>query len=294
MPNIEVVRLRTISAIHTGGIDRRSKEIKSSGILGSIRWWYEALVRGFGAYACDPTEADSCQFNTNAYQRSGAIEDGLRDVCLACQLFGCTGWSKKFSLHIKDKEDNFGGTLNKPNIEFQLQFIERKPFLEEEKWLLSRIFILISKYGSIGGKTTLKPPKFPDFGLVKLLQNINSTKNYSEIIDWLNMIMANSDVLSRKLEIAPKEYPNLRFFFFNRNNWLDRQKMNLLVESDRTGFMKGARGVSKKLFSFSQGEGKRFWGYTTGEEMLNVILNKLNNMQIEGTYKGEEVMLSEL
>jgi len=294
MPKIEVVRLQTISAIHTGGIDRRSKDVKSSGILGSIRWWYEVLVRGFGAYACDPSEADSCQFNTDAYQRTGKVEEGLRDVCPACRFFGCTGWSKKFKLQITDKESNFDLTLNKPDIEFQLHFIERKPFLEEEKWLLSRVFILISKYGSMGGKTTLKPPKFPDFGLVKLLQNINSTKNYSEMIDWFNMIMTNSDVLSRKLEIVPKEYPNLRFFFFNRNIWLDRQQMNLLVASDHTGFMKGARGISKKLFSFSQGEGKRFWGYTTGEEMLNIIMDKLNSMQIEGTHKGEEVMLSEL
>jgi len=294
MPNMEIVRLSTLSAIHTGGIDRRSDEVKTSGILGSLRWWYEALVRGFGAYACDPTEADSCLFDNTAYNRTGEVAEGLRDVCPVCRFFGCTGWSKKFKLLITNASNEPGITLDKPGIEFTLQFIIKKPFLEEEKWLLSRVFLLISKFGSIGGRTTLKPPKFPDFGLVKLKQNIESSKKLPEMIDWLNQIMDSSEILSRKLKMTPKEYPNLRNFFFNPNSWLDRRQMNEVVDSDRTGFMKGRRGISKKLFSFYKDEGRRFWGYTVGEEMLNIILQKLEMMQIKGTVRGEEVMLSEL
>jgi len=294
MPDIQVVKLRTISPVHTGDIDRKSREVKTSGIMGSLRWWYEALVRGFGAYACDPTEPDSCLFDARAYERSGDVEDGLRDVCPACRLFGCTGWSKKFKLLITDKDGNFEVKLDKPGIEFQLQFICRKPLTEEERWLLSRTIWLIAEYGSMGGRTTIKPPRFPDFGLVEVVENISSSKSYEEVAQWLSEVMENSQVLSRKLSTAPKEYPDLRFFFFNKGRWLDRKQMNELVEADKSGFMRGALGVSKKLFSFSQGKGKRFWGYTTGEEMLKVITDKLASMGITGTKLGKEVMLSEL
>ncbi|MDZ7262813.1 MAG: hypothetical protein ONB05_12010, partial [candidate division KSB1 bacterium] len=103
---------------------------------------------------------------------------------------------------------------------------------------------------------------------------------------WLSEITANSGILSRKLATVPKEYPNLRFFFFNRGFWLDRNQMNAVVASDPTGFMKGDRGISKKLFSFSSEAGKRFWGYTTGEEMLKAVMDKLTTMQIPATRRG--------
>lgn len=79
-----------------------------------MRWWYEAIVRGLGGYACDPTNDIHCKFNTEAYNREYkqcleaneskelalkyALEAGLKEVCPACRLFGCTGWKRQFKL----------------------------------------------------------------------------------------------------------------------------------------------------------------------------------------------------
>lgn len=80
-----------------------------------MRWWYEAIVRGMGGYACDPTsEKKSCQFDAKAYDEEYkrhlkvneskelaskyAVEAGLKKVCPACRLFGCTGWKRRFKL----------------------------------------------------------------------------------------------------------------------------------------------------------------------------------------------------
>ncbi len=30
--------------------------VRATGLLGSLRWWYETVVRALGGWACDPTE----------------------------------------------------------------------------------------------------------------------------------------------------------------------------------------------------------------------------------------------
>lgn len=291
MPTCEQLKLRTLSAIHTGGVDRRSREVRTSGIMGGLRWWYEALVRGMGGYACDPTEPDSCAFDAEAYRQTGRIEDGLREVCPACRVFGCTGWRRKFNLVITNADGMPGELrLDRPGIDFGVRLVLRRPLIEEERWLLSRTLYVIDRYGSLGGRTTMKPPKFPDFGLIKMVQNIRSDREYRAVAAWLKDQGTRSEEMSRKMENIPPEYPNVQYFFFNRGYWLDRQRMNDVVAADPTGFMRGARGVSKKLFSFSRGEGKRFWGYTTGEDMLKRILDQLATMGIRHTKTGREVL----
>lgn len=99
------IRLRALTPIWTGGVDQTCDRLHETGLIGSLRWWYEALVRGLGGYACDPTE-HGCQFDEEKYRKSKASNDRqrLRDagVCDACQLFGCTGWARKFRLRVTD------------------------------------------------------------------------------------------------------------------------------------------------------------------------------------------------
>ena len=54
------IKIRTLTPLWTGDVDRECKSIKETGIIGSLRWWYEALVRGLGGYACDPTSDRKC------------------------------------------------------------------------------------------------------------------------------------------------------------------------------------------------------------------------------------------
>jgi len=97
------ITVRTLTPLWTGGVDGTCDRLHETGLIGSLRWWYEAIVRGLGGYACDPTE-HSCTFDEEKYRKSKASDERqrLRDagVCDACQLFGCTGWARRFRLQV--------------------------------------------------------------------------------------------------------------------------------------------------------------------------------------------------
>ncbi len=42
------VKIKTLTPIWTGGVDGTMDRIHETGILGSLRWWYEAIVRRWG------------------------------------------------------------------------------------------------------------------------------------------------------------------------------------------------------------------------------------------------------
>ncbi|MBK9094822.1 MAG: type III-B CRISPR module RAMP protein Cmr1 [Anaerolineae bacterium] len=45
------ITIRTLTPLWTGGVDGAMDRIHETGILGSLRWWYEAIVRGLGECA---------------------------------------------------------------------------------------------------------------------------------------------------------------------------------------------------------------------------------------------------
>lgn len=106
------VKIRTLTPLWTGGVDGSMDRIHETGIIGSMRWWYEAIVRGLGGHACDPTE-HGCTFDEEKYRKSKASDERQRlcdaGVCDACQLFGTTGWARKFRLKVSDGEKSFDG-----------------------------------------------------------------------------------------------------------------------------------------------------------------------------------------
>jgi len=88
------LNLKTLTPIWTGNIDKNSDVLKITSIIGSLRWWFEALIRGMGGDACDPTdkEKDVCNFE----------KSGFADICPACSLFGTTGWARLFRIEVSD------------------------------------------------------------------------------------------------------------------------------------------------------------------------------------------------
>lgn len=50
------IKLKTLTPLWTGGVDGRCDRVHETGIIGSLRWWYEAIVRGPEGWACDPTD----------------------------------------------------------------------------------------------------------------------------------------------------------------------------------------------------------------------------------------------
>jgi len=107
MGNGMKVSLRMRTPLWTGGLDGTMDRIHETGILGSLRWWYEVIVRGLGGEACDPT-THQCSFDAEKYRRSKARDkrERLRDagLCDACQIFGATGWRRRFRLEVRPAE----------------------------------------------------------------------------------------------------------------------------------------------------------------------------------------------
>lgn len=174
------IKLKTLTPIWTGGVEPGQMDrLHETGIIGSLRWWYEAIVRGLGGYACDPTSDSSCQFDTKAYEKAkkqedpDAIEKGLVNVCPVCRLFGCTGWKRRFELHVsatqlepfwlatKDKPNKFNHwwlseiyKTEQSNVAFgQLTLLFRwVRGYESQHTVIQALLSLVSRFGGIGAK----------------------------------------------------------------------------------------------------------------------------------------------
>jgi CRISPR-associated protein Cmr1 len=132
-------------------------------LLGSLRWWFEVVVRGLGGSACDPADSD------------GRCPDKNEKHCVVCELFGCTGWARKFRFDVLDKDCNIKHDQIKKDEAFRFRFTPLRPMRDEEWVLLDLTISLIADYGAMGGKTVLKPsneknrgnqPHHEDYGLV--------------------------------------------------------------------------------------------------------------------------------
>ena len=265
------IRLRTLTPLWTGGIKSgKMDRLHETGIIGSLRWWYEAIVRGLGGSVCDPTSS-KCQAQSH---------------CVACELFGCTGWKRKFRLVLDYSQDDL--SMNEglhPEVELAMQLIELKPLTDEEKWLLAKSVEIICNHGAIGGKKTLKPQKHKkfgqDFGLVALEKNI----------DFAGLPIDRVEAFCQNLRFQVEgthDWPNLNWFFFVQGHVLWRKQMNTLMgltengkplpDNERTELQKflGSTqpGVSKKIFSFREAGG-RIWGYVDDQQKLDEVKKQL-------------------
>ena len=82
-------KLTTLTPLWTGGVSGRCDRLHETGIIGSLRWWYEAVVRGLGGEACDPRE-HKCDFKVDEFKKNAGRElyERLRiaGLCDACQV----------------------------------------------------------------------------------------------------------------------------------------------------------------------------------------------------------------
>lgn len=286
------IKLKTLTPLWTGGADGKSDRLHATGIIGSLRWWYEALVRGLEGDACDPTSDERCP-----------DQNGRR--CPACEVFGCTSWSRKFRLRILDERAQLIQNAIDPNQSLTLQFIEARTMCDAEKWLLSQSTTIMATFGAMGGKTTLKPQKKSkvgdDYGLVKLEESIAHSTDRLTVTEYLH------DTRWRNPQTT---LPDLRWFFFVSGGFLWRRQINTLIglsedgkveigHADYQRFLRGKHGggpnqaaISKKIFSF-RATGGRIWGYARDQAMRDQIISQLrqtleSNQIIIKT--GEEVL----
>ncbi len=155
--------LKARSPVWTGDADRKGERTVTTGLLGSLRWWFEVVVRGLGGCACDPAESD------------GRCPDKNDKHCVVCELFGCTGRARKFRFDVLDESGKVKRDQIRKDETFQFRFTPLRPMHEEEWALLDLTLRLIADYGAIGGKTVLKPsnekdrsdqPHHQDYGLI--------------------------------------------------------------------------------------------------------------------------------
>jgi CRISPR type III-B/RAMP module RAMP protein Cmr1 len=79
----------------TGGVSQRGDlGVHTTGILGGMRWWLEALLRGVGANAPDPVAHPSV-FDSQKGETGGLDAASL--------LFGATGYRRRFRLMVTSK-----------------------------------------------------------------------------------------------------------------------------------------------------------------------------------------------
>ena len=167
-----IVKIKPLTPIWTGDANKKCKHLRETGILGSLRWWYEAVVRGLGGTACDPTNS-KCEGKKH---------------CDACELFGCTGWAREFRLEVNHSDvdsvpmieigtremrkirgrDKYlkrtsSGCMTNGTID--LAFVPLRCITDYDRSLLNKTFEVIEKYGALGARIS------QGNGLIKIVEN---------------------------------------------------------------------------------------------------------------------------
>ncbi|MFB3906696.1 MAG: type III-B CRISPR module RAMP protein Cmr1 [Acidobacteriota bacterium] len=206
-------QLRALTDLWTGDLNGKSGRLITTGLLGSIRWWFEVLVRGLDGNACDPTDT-----NTRC--------EG-RDHCVVCELFGCTSWARKFRFEVLDDNGNTKTDQIKQNETFNLRFIPLRPIRIEEWALLDATLRLIADYGAIGGKTVFKPTDessragrlhHKDYGLVQMTTSQFAETHRDDLEEYLSKW--------RKLNHGEFVWASLQHFWCVNGKYLARQNGN--------------------------------------------------------------------
>jgi len=189
---VRKMNLKIKTPIWTGDIDSKSDLLQSTGIMGSLRWWTEAILRGIAKFACDPVD-DRCP--TKVKKNNKEIDQ----YCSACLIFGATGMRRTFKLHLEGGERIFSGGS-----------ITITPYGRNRGWFLGSglkgkmnldvisldkdfngnlilvTLTIISKWGAIGAKTQLgygvvEFEDYPKFDLSQLKDSLDRITNENRL-----------------------------------------------------------------------------------------------------------------
>ena len=217
MKKLEVT-IKTLTPLWTGDVDRKCSRIKETGIIGSLRWWYEALVRGLGGYACDPTSDDKSYVHKRCPKEHG----GNKKYCTACLVFGATGIRRLFRLYVSGGKPLFDGAIQiipkgrrggwflggglVGNINLNII-----PFSNDfDRSLIIVPLLIASNWGAIGARAQ------HGYGVVEILEG-HQEVDFSRFNGSIKKITNQKRLLKLEVDIrrnSSEELPNIQEMFF--------------------------------------------------------------------------------
>lgn len=303
---------RALTPLWTGDARGNPDRLITTGLLGSIRWWFEVLVRGLGGSACDPS-------NTQARcpNRQGR-------GCVVCELFGCTSWARKFRFDVRDDNGCVQEKQIKKGSTFRLVFTPLRPVCPEEWALLDATIRLIASYAAIGGKTVYKPSDengrkdaahHRDYGIVSLEQParigaLSRAQLQTYVRDQRWRRVEHGDFAWASLEnfwcVPDKHLTRVNATDCSFNRVLGRKQDKSIKQRNRrhvvrwsdlfvnnndraSRWLAGGRGESKKVFS-SKEPGRTFGFVKPGVVTLGDIRKRLEKAWGGGSV--DDVLLS--
>lgn len=199
------IEVTTRTPLWTGGVGGMTDRLHETGLLGSLRWWYEAIVRGLGGTACDPSTDGKCRYDSR--DRRSPEEQ----LCNACYVFGATGWKRRFSLKVIEDQTQPVGKERTLNVRppgrnrgwylppgrmgtFALEIHGEESALQ----MLASLFLFLERWGHLGAKPQL------GYGIFQL-------NNRNKVCEW-----AKGKAWIAESKAPDARLPDLRRFGFFR------------------------------------------------------------------------------
>ena len=217
------LRFTTLTPLWTGGVvTNQMDRIYTTGIIGCLRWWYEAILRGLGMSICDPTSDSRCLPNK-----------GKDNYCPACKLFGATGQRRAFRVNLGNgktisKDDNIllpsgrthlrrphgreysvpggwylmGNSMMGHNIPLRFTSLTHSSEIQNLIDSLKITLALVARHGAVGGKTA------SGYGVIQL--DDNKIEDVHTYISYLKEYVSKY----RPAQTVRNDLPDIRDFFF--------------------------------------------------------------------------------
>ena len=107
-----IVPIKTITPVWTGDNERKTSYLRATGLLGGLRFWTEALLRSLGEPVCSGTGNDRCIHDPGNPQ----------GTCAACQIFGCAGLGRGFTLKVANEQPDHHGNRSEAIGKVELRY----------------------------------------------------------------------------------------------------------------------------------------------------------------------------
>jgi len=234
-----MITLKMKTPLWTGNIDSKSDRLQSTGFMGSLRWWTEAILRGINEFVCNSIGDHHCP--------PPKIKQKFDQFCLGCLLFGATGLRKMFKLNIIGGTNVFDGEpINiRPNGRrrgwylgsglqgnINLDIIGLDKDFEENLILLP--LIIAANWAGIGAKTQ------HGYGVIELTPPGINFQKFKEAIRIVDDEERLGKLNLKKRNGNNKSLPNLQDMFFlkvqfesDNDWWKECDGLKVLVNDNR-------------------------------------------------------------